>query len=722
VTNFVAALLNRRILRGTLLVSALSSVLALAAVAPAGAVVTEVAGTDVGLQPRNFDILGTPGESPATFDNESGNAVVHGSNVFPIYWDPAGHAFHHEWVTNVDGFVQDMGNSSGKLDTIFSTLTQYRDRSNAGAVYRTVYRGSYTDTEKFPAAGCTDPAPLAVGAVTCLTDAQLREKLQAFIAREGLPKGMNDVYYLLTPPGVTVCLDAAATHCSDYEISAKEEAEDKRESTSYQNSFCSYHGDINPDAAPEGDANTILYAAIPWTAGLAGLAGYAPKRAAYSAAFDCQDGGFNPEKGKETHEKAKVETPAEEKQEAEMNAEEQAEFAEKRANEAPHIEEPHQEPGNEGLDEEGDYAAGLADLLDNQIAVEQANIVTDPLLNGWQDSSHDEVSDECRNKFAATAGEGDGGAIEGSVVMASGKTRAGTLSNTTYGDDRYYVNNVFSRSDSACVGGVSLIPRFTAPNPVNSGEIVAFDGMEASVSLWNGLAFGPTGPPTVTYSRYSWNFGDGTPEVSGFAPGAPLCETPWLSPCAASVLHAFPYGGTYQVTLTTTDIGGNVNHVTEAVTVNGPPRPGSSGPGSSGGSGSSAAAGTPPPVAAAVIISRSLKKALQSGIEVRYSVNEQVAGRFQLLLAKTAAGKLHISGTPATGLPSGTPAQIVLASHVLVTTKGGRSVLFIKLSKSTAKKLSHAKSAALLLRLTVHNASKGAPQSTTVLSKVTLSH
>jgi hypothetical protein len=715
----VAASPNRRIALSVLLSALLASVLALAAAAPAGAVVAVVGGTDVGLQPRNFEDLGTPGESPETFDNESGNAVVHGSNVFAIYWDPH-NQYHHEWLMKTDQFLQDMGSSSGKLDTIFSALTQYRDRSNTGATYSAVFRGAYSNTEKFPTAGCTDPNPLEVGAITCLTDAQLREKLQAFIAREGLPKGMNDIYYLMTPPGVTVCLDAAATHCSDYEITEEEEEEGKRESTSYKNSFCSYHGDINPDATPEGDANTILYAAIPWTVGLeGGPLGYRASSPAYEEAFDCQDGGWNPEKGEENHEEPVEESPAEEEEETKMNAKEKKALAQKRAAAGPHIQEPNQEAEEKG--EEGDNAAGLADLIDNQIAVEQADIVTDPMLNGWQDASHDEVTDECRNHFASTAGEGDSGAVEG-VAALNEKTRAGTLSNTTYGTDRYYINNVFSRSRGGCVGGVALAPRFTAPNPVNSGELVTFDGMETSLGMWEGLAFGPSGPPTVTYSTFSWNFGDGTPEVKGFAPGAPLCEAPWLSPCAASVIHAFAYGGTYTVTLTTTDIGGNTTFVTHPVTVDGPPPPGSAGANTPGGSGSSNAAGTPPPVAAAVIISRSLKKALHSGIEIRYSVSEQVAGRFQLLLSKSVAGKLHISGTAATGLPAGTPAQIVIASHVLVTTKGGRSMLVIKLPKRTAKKLSHLKSASLLLRLSVHNASKASPQTTTVLSKVTLSH
>ncbi|HEY1834310.1 MAG TPA: PKD domain-containing protein [Solirubrobacteraceae bacterium] len=702
----------------------LSSALALAVAAPAGAVVTEVSGTRVGLQPRS-EKLGEP-SAPAAFGNEAGNAVVHGANVYGIYWDPGNGSttgFHHEWITDIDTFLQQLGAGSGSLGTIFSSLGQYRDRTNQPAVYATVDKGTYSDTAKYPTAGCTDPNPLVVGQVTCLTDAQIREQLQTFIAREGLPKGMNFIYYVMTPPGVTVCLDAAATHCSDYEVSALEEEQEAEAdieptSVSYKNSFCSYHSDINPDAAPEGDANTILYAAIPWTAGSSGLAGYVPSAFSYVKGVKCQDGGWSPINGKgenqETREHAKEPTEAETKEEAEANEEQLRKIENRRRLESPHIEEPNQE----GKGEMGDNSPGLADLIINQIAEEQANTVTDPLLNGWQDSEGHEVTDRCRNTFASLAGAGIGGAL-----VAEESTEAGTLSNTMIGKGSYYVNNVYSLSKNNCTGGVGLIPRFTAPNPVNSSEIVLFDGMESTVGLDQGLTFGPTGPPTKTYATFSWNFGDGTPEVKGFAPGAPLCETPWLSPCAASIAHAYQYGGTYQVTLTVVDVAGNASQVAHEVTVSGPPapKPGTTTPGGSS-SGAANTAAIPAPVAAALIISRSLKKALHSGIEIRYSVNEQVAGRFQLLLSKSIARKLHISGTAATGLPAGTSAQIVLASHVLVTTKGGRSVLVIKLPKSTAKKLSHLKSASLLLRLSVHNASKSSPQTTTVLSKVTLSH
>ena len=264
--------------------------------APASALVTEVGGTKVGLQPRSEELRGG---TLGSFGNEAGHPVVHGSNVFAVYWDPQ-NRLHHEWLIKVDEFLQRMGASSGGLGVGLAALTQYRDRSNTGAAYNTVFRGAYSDTAKYPAAGCTDPNPsFTAEAITCLTDAQLREQLQSFISSHSLPKGMNSIFYVLTPPGVAVCVDAAATRCSDYKVSASEEAKEERKNASWNQSFCSYHAAISPTNEESGDGNSVLYAVIPWSAGTAGAAGLEAANRVYKEAFDCQDGGWNPEKGEE---------------------------------------------------------------------------------------------------------------------------------------------------------------------------------------------------------------------------------------------------------------------------------------------------------------------------------------------------------------------------------------------------------------------------------------
>ncbi len=703
-------------------------VLAFAAAAvPAGAVVVEAEGVGVGLQPRSTGLLDglvqakpKPGETPEpnNFANPAGSPVVPASRVYAVYWDPV-NRYHGDWQGLIDGFLQGAAAASGSFN-LFATDAQYTDGANQHASYDTAFMGAYTDTEPYPAPTCTDPQPLEGNgtpsgepdAVTCLTDQQIRSELARFIARHTLQTGMESIFYVLTPPGVTVCLNGGGVsgHCSDYASASSE---------SYEDSFCSYHSYINPDNAPGGDASTVLYAAIPWTAG--GLGDYHLAAADRTPALDCQDGGYNPA-SKPIEE---PEAPAE----------------------APHQQEPNQAEGG-GPGRDGTPDRGLADLIINQISVEQQNTITDPLLNAWQDPARNEATDECRDFFSAAE-------IGGSVTLVEGP-EAGTLYNQAIGEHHYYLNDAFNLSALKlqypavpCVPGIVLEPKFTAPSPVKTGEIVGFDGMESDVTLNWGTEFAPT-ETKPTYAYYSWNFGDGSPEVSGYAPGGPpvnppvaVCEQPWRAPCAASVFHSYQYGGTYQVTLTVKDTGGNTASTVQSVVVLGSPPPGSPGgpggevpsaspgaspgatpgaapPATTGGSPGPAHPAAPGPVAAAAAVSSSLGQVAKHGLVVKYSVNEQVAGRFEVLLPRSVAHALKIGGHLASGLPAGYPQSLVIGQALLVTTKGGHSTVRIKFSRRTAKRLRHAhKTVTLTLRLKVRNASQS-PLFTTVLSSVVL--
>ena len=119
------------------------------------------------------------------------------------------------------------------------------------------------------------------------------------------------------------------------------------------------------------------------------------------------------------------------------------------------------------------------------------------------------------------------------------KTFAGTLYNQMLGEGHYYMNDAFNLASLKlpypgipCLPGVVLEPKFTSPNPVNSGEVVSFDGMESDITLNWGTAYS-AGKPKPTYATYTWNFGDQTPIVTGFAPGASTGNSPTTSPCGA---------------------------------------------------------------------------------------------------------------------------------------------------------------------------------------------
>jgi len=719
-------------------------------VSPAGAVVTTVGSTTVGLQPRetNFFFDGTlKGDglekffavpSASTFANPTGGAVLAANNTYAIYWDPTYH-YHNDWEHVVDTFFHNLGAGSGSLASVFAVDTQYTDAANQHALYKSTFEGAYTDTDPYPKVGnCSDPAPLTgesqpdkePDAITCLTDAQIQEELKLFIVDHGLQKGMGTIFYLLTPPGVTVCLDAGGSsgHCSDYKAASPE---------SYENSFCSYHSDYSPTNTVVGDERTILYAVIPWIAGGRGDGHLAPADQTATEAYKCQDGGFNPSSSKPIEQKEKAKEPKieskKEKEEHPKNKEEE-EKAEQQQKETEALEGPHQQEPNQQKcpppTPDGFCDTGLADLIINQIAVEQQNIVTNPLLDAWQQQelSHNEATDECRNFFAPASGS----------ATAEPETFAGTLSNQSLTGGSYYLNDAFNLASLKlpypgipCLPGIRLEPQFTAPNPVNTGEVVGFNGMESDITLNWGTAY-TANAPKPTYATYKWNFGDGSPEVSGFAPGAPPCsEVPWLSPCAASVFHSYQYGGTYNVTLTVTDVGGNTASVEHAITVEGPPRPTPPPPppppavvvpGPPGPLPPSSKPPVPNPVATAAIVSTSLVKTLRNGLVIRYSVNEQVAGRFEVLLDSSIAKRIGLHGPLATGFAKGTPPQIVIAKAILVTTKGGRNTVKILFGKVTAARLRRLHKVTLLIRLIVRNSSSQSPATTTVLSTVTLSH
>ena len=61
----------------------------------------------------------------------------------------------------------------------------------------------------------------------------------------------------------------------------------------------------------------------------------------------------------------------------------------------------------------------------------------------------------------------------------------------------------------------------------------------------------------------SWKFATArrksaaTPRRASPTHRRPPCEKPWLAPCAASAFHSYQYGGTYEVTLTISDVGGD---------------------------------------------------------------------------------------------------------------------------------------------------------------------
>ena len=289
------------------------SVSLLFAAAPAGAVVAP--SKEFGVTQRAAPFVE---EAPLQYH---GGPVLHSSDSYAIYWDPSGN-YSGEWKRIIDRYLQGVGADKGTLGNVFALNGQYRD-STGLAANEAIFRGAYTDEDPYPnKENCSDKPSTAP---VCLTDRQIRTELLKVIASGKLPGATGTpVYYVLTPPGVTVCTDVGGKgNCSD-------------STTTPPNGICGYHSAINP-----GSASPTIYAVQPWVAGDAGHV-------------------IDPE-----------ENPLGTVQptEADMACQNNRE-----------LEEPNQ-LSTHNLS--GEWTEGLADVIVNDLSVEQSNVVTDPLLNGW---------------------------------------------------------------------------------------------------------------------------------------------------------------------------------------------------------------------------------------------------------------------------------------------------------------------------------------------------
>jgi PKD domain len=575
-----------------------------------------------------------------------GGPILTSSNTYAIYWDPAG-SYRPAWLRLIDGYLENVNADSGKLSNVFAVDTQYTGTGGTRVKYESTFRGAYTDTDKYPTSGnCSE----TLGGAICLTDTQIRSELKAFIEANHLPTGQNVIYFVLTPPNINVCTDAGgAGNCSNSTASGAEKP----------NGFCGYHSAIEPSSP-----SPVVYAVQPWVAGSAGKIAKQIPLEGESASADvlaCQNSQF--------------------------------------------LVEPNQ---NTSPNEYADYETGLADVIINDLSIEQQNIVVDPLLSGWyQEGTKAEQGDVCQYAFAPLPEE--------APKFPKG-SQALPFSDEVINGHPYYLQWAFSSVDVlsgkgiTCWEGVVIAPHITAPSPVNPGDIVGFDANESNFTLDANLAERkfPLEEP-FTAPLYTWSFGDGVVNTT---------ENP-------SVFHSYAAAGKYTVVLSITDSGENTRTFSLPVTVLGPVQEKSaSPPGAGGGAGSSApgaGAGplaTPKPAATALPASHSWRKALKTGFVVDYTVNERVTGHFEVLLASAIARRIHLRGAGAVGLPAGTPAQTVIGKAFLVTTGAGHSKLRIRFSPSVVSHLRKLRGATVLLRLVVRNASA---QSSTVLMAITLS-
>ena len=215
---------------------------------------------------------------------------------------------------------------------------------------------------------------------------------------------------------------------------------------------------------------------------------------------------------------------------------------------------------------------------------------------------------------------------------------------------------------SGCLPSDVLQPTFVSPTAIDQGDTLDLDGSNTASSL------------AIPNANYSWNFGDGS--QSGTGP---------------SVEHTFNQAGTFNVTLTVTDRGGNKETFAQPVQVLGPtgqPGPPLGGTTSSGGGG--AGSGNALNVHLQ-LMPQSLKAVLRKGISVRVTSNAAANGIATVVISRKAAKRAHIK--------VGKAPTVRIGLGTVSSVQNGTITLHLHLSKTTAAKLRHLQHIAMTIRL-----------------------
>jgi PKD repeat protein len=123
---------------------------------------------------------------------------------------------------------------------VYASDVQYTDGSG-NAAYNSTFAGSVVVNDPYPASGCTDTDP---DTSVCLTDAQIQAEVNQVVAANGLPRGLGDIYFVMTPQGVGGCFGPTAGSGCAY---------------SY---YCAYHSSFGSGAGETLYANQP-YADVP---------------------------------------------------------------------------------------------------------------------------------------------------------------------------------------------------------------------------------------------------------------------------------------------------------------------------------------------------------------------------------------------------------------------------------------------------------------------------
>jgi hypothetical protein len=240
--------------------------------------------------PGGHGVLGAPGlAAPAPVPNEEppylcltelqevisfetldvcdrGGPVLHGPTIHLIFWqgpllgggkptNPKVGLFSAEYVETVEHYFRDLAHDSGLSSDTFAVDPQYGEEVTPGKYTPGEYRLAFAEpadatvdtTDAFPEK-CTDQTPFSEG--PCMVDEDIQKEVtKVATSHGGWPtESLQDVYVVLTPPGVGSCFEASSAQCS-------------------YSTYCAYHSDFGGEGIYEPPAHPgkqTLYADLPF--------------------------------------------------------------------------------------------------------------------------------------------------------------------------------------------------------------------------------------------------------------------------------------------------------------------------------------------------------------------------------------------------------------------------------------------------------------------------
>jgi hypothetical protein len=208
--------------------------------------------------PSSYSTSSTAAASRAAAQSQvtyHGGPVLHASNVYTIFWMPAGYTLPPNYTTVINQYFGDVAHDSYLPSNVYGSIVQYYESNRKRFVsYNVANKGPGIDTTPFPPNGCPAKSAsytLADGTQpnVCLTRGQLQKEIKAYVAAHSIPTGVGTQIFLFTPQGVGSCNNATPPSKGGVCYNPLQ-----------YNGYCAFHSHFG------SGAQAMLYANMPYDA------------------------------------------------------------------------------------------------------------------------------------------------------------------------------------------------------------------------------------------------------------------------------------------------------------------------------------------------------------------------------------------------------------------------------------------------------------------------